>query len=306
MELSAAECIRLMPELNGQVLEISNLKGGITNRLYRVRSSGGGDYVFRFYGKKTELFIDRNAEMENLRRLGDLGITPRLIRYLPEECVTVVSFIPGYVLKNGDFLKEDLWGKIIAPVRTIHNSGIRLPFLFDPLSEVRRLCGILKGINPNYPEFDIPRTMDILEKIAEKNDVPHSQYVPCHNDLLADNFILTEDKDHFKSPMCLIDWEYGGMAPAHYDLADMFQEILIPRPLETRLLSIYWKGRDTDHHRRMTDLFKPYPDIYWFLWSLIQLNISTIDFDYYQYGKDKYDHAQGNIDFIRRHFDVAI
>ena len=71
--------------------------------------------------------------------------------------------------------------------------------------------------------------------------------------------------------MCLIDWEYGGMAPAYYDLADMFQEILVPRQVERRLLSVYWEGNDTDHHQYMTDLFKPYPDIYWFLWSLIQL-----------------------------------
>ena len=42
----------------------------------------------------------------------------------------------------------------------------------------------------------------------------------------------------------------------------------------------------------MTDLFKPFPDIYWFLWSLIQLNISTIPFDYYNYGKVKFENAR--------------
>jgi len=305
MELDTAECIRLMPELKGQSLEIRDLKGGITNRLYRVKSSGGGDYVFRFYGKKTELFIDRNAEMENLRRLGDLGITPRLIRYLPEMCVTVVSFIPGKVLRNGDFLREDLWDKIIAPIRTIHNSGIKFPLLFDPLSEVRRLYEILKGMNSRYPEFDIPGTIRILEKIGEITAVPYSRYVPCHNDLLADNFVLAEGKDGFKAPMCLIDWEYGGMAPAYYDLADMFQEILLPRQVERRLLSVYWEGNDTDHHHYMTDLFKPYPDIYWFLWSLIQLNISSIEFDYYHYGKVKYDNARKNVDFLQNHYGVT-
>ncbi|NIP33024.1 hypothetical protein GWN26_12685, partial [Candidatus Saccharibacteria bacterium] len=50
----------------------------------------------------------------------------------------------------------------------------------------------------------------------------------CHNDLLADNFILIkEDALHkYDFPMYLIDWEYGGMAPKYYDIADMFQEIL--------------------------------------------------------------------------------
>ncbi|RPJ11738.1 MAG: hypothetical protein EHM36_00895, partial [Deltaproteobacteria bacterium] len=91
-------------------------------------------------------------------------------------------------------------------------------------------------------------------------------------------------RERFKGPMCLIDWEYGGMAPAYYDMADMFQEILVPSEVERGLLAIYWKDRRIDYHQYMTDLFKPYPDVYWFLWSLIQLNSSTIEFDYYTYG----------------------
>ena len=128
MEFTDADCIRLMPELNGQELEIQELKGGITNTLYRVKSADGRDYVFRFYGKKTELFINRDSEMENLRRLGLLGITPRVIKYLPEQGVTVVEFIPGYVLKNEDFLREDLWKRIVSPIRT-HSSKRDQPSL---------------------------------------------------------------------------------------------------------------------------------------------------------------------------------
>ena len=306
MELNTAECIRLMPELKGLSLDIWELKGGITNRLYRVKSGDGGDYVFRFYGKKTELFIDRDMEMENMQRLYPLGITPKLIRYLPEEKVTIVEFIPGYVLKNEDFLKENLWETIVSPIRTIHRSGIRLPYFFNPYVEVKRLRRILEGIHPHYPEFDIPETIEILKRISEITAISVSEYVPCHNDLLANNFILTENRGSVKGSLCLIDWEYGGMAPPWYDLADMFQEILIPREMEGQLLAIYGEGIDIDRHKYMTDLFKPFPDIYWFLWSLIQLNLSTIDFDYYQYGKTKYDNALENIGYLRSHYDVAI
>jgi thiamine kinase-like enzyme len=306
MEVTAAECIRLMSELNGLVLDIRELKGGITNRLYRVQSGDGGDYVFRFYGKRTELFIDRDMEMENIRRLAPLGIAPRLIRYLPEENVTVVEFIPGTVLKKEDFLQENLWKRIASPIRTIHRSGIRLPHLFNPLVEVKRLHRILEGIHPLYTEFDISGTIGILERISEMTGIPASDYVPCHNDLLADNFILTEKEGPLKGSMYLIDWEYGGMAPVWYDLADMFQEILIPREVERKLLAVYWEGIDIDHHQYMTDLFKPFPDIYWFLWSLIQLNVSKIEFDYYHYGKVKYDNARNNIDFLQEHHGVKI
>lgn len=306
MGFTYADCVKLMPEWKDLKLDIGELKGGITNKLYRVRSDSGMDCVFRFYGKKTELFIDRDAEMENLRRLAPLGITPRLIRYIPEQGVTVVEFIPGYVLKNEDFLKEDLWERIISPVRTVHQSEVRLPVAFNPLTEVKRLFKTLEAINPRYPEFDIPGTIGILEKITEVADAFPGQYVPCHNDLLAENFVLAEEGDRYAAPMCLIDWEYGGMAPVDYDLADMFQEILLPRQIERRLLDIYWKGKDTDHHQYMTDLLKPFPDIYWFLWSLIQRNISSIEFDYYNYGNVKYHNARENIDYLRSHYRVAL
>jgi len=306
MEFTYADCVKLMPEWNGLALEIQELKGGITNRLYRVTSDNGKDCVFRFYGKKTDLVINRDAEMENLRRLGALGITPRLIKYLPEQGVTVVEFIPGYVLKNLDFLKKDLWEGIISPIRTVHQSGIRFPTLFNPLLEVNRLYKTLEKINPRYPEFDILGTIVILEKISAVAGVFPYPYVPCHNDLLADNFILSENVGRFKSPVCLIDWEYGGMAPPYYDLADMFQEILLPREVERELLSIYWEGNDTDHHQYMTDLFKPFPDVYWFLWSLIQLNISSLEFDYYHYGKVKFDNSRKNIDYLKNHYGVTM
>jgi thiamine kinase-like enzyme len=86
------------------------------------------------------------------------------------------------------------------------------------------------------------------------------------------------------------------MSTPYYDLADMFQEILIPRDMEKGILREYWEGENIDYHTYMIDLFKPFPDIYWFLWSLIQHRISTIDFDFYSYGKIKYENAQRSID----------
>ncbi len=299
MNLTVENCSRVMPELSGVDLKIRELKGGITNRLYRVVSSEGHDYVFRFYGARTELFIDRDVEMENLRRLERSRVTPRLVKYLPTERLTVVEYIPGYVLKNQDFLREDLWESIIRPIKIIHQSQLVLPYRFDPIAEVKRLYKVLEGTHPSHPEFDIQGTIQALEKIDAAASTHIHQYVPCHNDLLADNFIFAQDHERYPEPMYLIDWEYGGMAHPYYDLADMFQEILVPREVERALLEIYWDGKDLDFHQYLTDLFKPFPDIYWFLWSLIQLHVSTIPFDYYTYGKVKYENAQKNVQFLK-------
>jgi len=303
-ELSHACFLELIPEFEGSELTIHELKGGITNKLYRVRSSDGHDLVVRLYGQKTELFINRDVEMENIRRMASTGITPKLIKYLPDRSVTIVEFIPGYVLNNADFLKEELWEKIVRSIKIVHQSGVSLPLVFEPLIQVKRLHRIFMGLNSDYPEFDFEKTIDILEKIANHTKIAPAQYVSCHNDLLADNFILVEDREKYREPMYLIDWEYAGMSTPYYDLADMFQEILVPRETEAQILRIYWEEKKMDHHTYLTDLFKPFPDIFWFLWSLIQQNVSTIDFDFYNYGKVKYQNAQRNIQYLRDHYGV--
>jgi thiamine kinase-like enzyme len=298
MELAQERLLEWMPELEGLKLAIDELRGGITNTLYRVRSSKGHDLVVRLYGRKTELFINREIEMENIRRMESTGVTPELVRYLPDQGVTVVQFIPGYIMKNEDFLNREHWEKIVRPIRIIHGSGVALPYVFNPLTEVKRMHRILWGIESDYPEFEIEKTIDILTRIDVLSEVTPDDYVPCHNDLLADNFVLVDDLGRHREPMFLIDWEYGGMNTPYYDLADMFQEILAPREIEAEILRIYWEGTDMDHHVYMTELFKPFPDIYWFIWSLIQHNISTIDFDFYNYGKAKFQNARHNIQHL--------
>jgi thiamine kinase-like enzyme len=305
-ELNQTDFLRFMPELKGLELRFDVLKGGITNRLYRVRSSDGHDLVVRLYGQKTELFIDRDIEMENIKRMAGCGVTPKLVKYMPEHRTTIVEFIPGYVLKNADFLREELWETIVRPIQTIHRSGATLPLVFDPLTQVKRFHRIFLDLNVSYPEFEIERTIGMLEKITKHSGVTPDRFVPCHNDLLADNFILVEDRKKYLEPMYLIDWEYAGMSTPYYDIADMFQEILVPREVEARILKAYWEDRDMDRHTYMTDLFKPFPDIYWFLWSLIQLSVSTIEFDFYTYGRVKYENARKNMQYLNDQYNVSL
>ena len=51
-ELSRDDCVGLMPEWKDLDPQIESLSGGITNKLYRVRTSDGGDYVVRVFGPK--------------------------------------------------------------------------------------------------------------------------------------------------------------------------------------------------------------------------------------------------------------
>ena len=308
VELDESLFLQLMPEWKGVKLDISVLKGGITNKLYRIKSEKG-DLALRIYGDKTELFINRDYEADAIKKMAEVGISPKLIKYLPENSVTIVEFITGsYTLKNKDFLNEALREKIVNPIRRIHASKAILPKLFNPLVEVKKMAKILADLGVAYPEFDIAGTIQCFEKLTQAINIPESWYTASHNDLLAENFILVQDgyEDLYDEPMYIIDWEYAGMAPRYYDLADMFQEILVPRDVEKSFVEYYCEGKEFAKNLYLIDMFKPFPDIYWFLWSLIQQNISTITFDFYNYGRVKYENAQTNIQFLKDEYRVKI
>jgi thiamine kinase-like enzyme len=307
-EFTIEVCHRLLPEWKGLDITITQLSGGITNKLYRIQSEKG-DYTVRIYGDKTDLFINRDCEAHTIEEMAKVGVASNMIKYMPEIGVTIVEFIgDSIVLKNDHFLDPSLHSKIVAPIRKIHLSGVRLKQIFNPLVEVMKMSAILKRLDVDYPEFDIAGTIQRLIKLASIINIPESEYTPCHNDLLADNFILINDdaRDRYAEPMYIIDWEYAGMAPKYYDMADMFQEILVPRESEKSIVAEYCEGDNFDRTLFLIDLFKPFPDIYWFLWSLIQLNVSKIEFDYYNYGKVKYENAVGNLEFVDREYGVAV
>ena len=307
-EFTTEVCHRLLPEWKGLDIQIIQLSGGITNKLFRIQSEKG-DYTVRIYGDKTDLFINRDCEAHTIQEMARVGVASNMIKYMPEIGVTIVEFIgDSIVLTNEHFQDPSFHSKIVAPIRKIHASGVRLKQIFNPLVEVMKMSAILKRLDAQYEEFDISGTIQRLIKLSSIINLPESEYTPCHNDLLADNFILINDdaRDRYAEPMYIIDWEYAGMAPKYYDIADMFQEILVPRESEKGIVAEYCAGDNYDRNLFLIDLFKPFPDIYWFLWSLIQLNISKIEFDYYNYGKVKYENAVGNLEFMDREYGVPV
>ena len=298
---------KLMPEWKDCDIDVSVLSGGITNKLYRAKCEKG-DVAIRVYGDKTEMFVDRDAEANVLKQMADAKITTKLVKYLPEQHVTIIEFIPdSYTLKNPDFLKDNLRETIIDPVRKIHSIKATVDKLFNPYKQCVKMYDILNSLNVSFPEFKIDKIIPKLQALIEKINIPENKYVITHNDLLAENFILVNEKhkERFEKPLYIIDWEYAGMGPKYYDIADMFQEILVPRDVELKIVESYCDGKNFEETLFYCDMFKPFPDIYWFIWSLIQLTVSKIKFDYYTYGEKKYNNAMDNFDFLKKEYKIA-
>ena len=75
-EFTLETCYELLPEWKGMDIRITQLSGGITNKLYRVRSEKG-DYTVRVYGDKTDLFINRDNEAHTITEMSKIGVVLR-------------------------------------------------------------------------------------------------------------------------------------------------------------------------------------------------------------------------------------
>ena len=286
--------IGIFSELEGIPYTLTPLTGGITNTIFRIKSDLG-DWAVRFYGENTELFIDRNAEVKTIKLMAEIGISPKLIHFFPEKRITSVEFIDfAKTLNNDDFLNESYHKPIMDTIHNIHSSDVKLSRIFNPIIEIEKMLKILESLGVDLSEFDIDHSIPQLHELDQRLNIPDNQYVPCHIDLLAENFLSVKHPD-FPTGLAVIDWEYAGMAPAAYDIADMLQEALMPNQLEKKLIHLYCKGNNENEFWRKVQLFKPFPDFYWFLWPLIQKEISKIDFDFYTYGKGKYKNAVQNM-----------
>ena len=114
-EFTKDVCCELLPEWKGLEINISQLSGGITNKLYRIQSKAG-DYTVRIYGDQTELFIDRDYEAQTIEAMAKIGVGSNLIKFMPEIGVTIVEFIgDSIVLTNDHFLDKSLYPKIVDP-----------------------------------------------------------------------------------------------------------------------------------------------------------------------------------------------
>ena len=177
-EFTPEACYQILPEWKGMDVRITQLKGGITNKLYRIQSEKG-DYTVRIYGDKTDLFINRDHEAHAMKEMEKIGVSSRLVKYLPEIGVTIVEYIDDcIVLKNKHFLDKSLYKKIVDPIRKIHDSGIRLKKIFNPVVEVKKMASILEGLNARYGEFDIDKTIRRLDKLSSVINIPETEYAP--------------------------------------------------------------------------------------------------------------------------------
>jgi thiamine kinase-like enzyme len=264
---------RLWP---GEQVRVEPLGGGITNHNFKV-AVGGETYVLRIAGKDTDLLgIDRVHEHAATTMAGELGVGPEVVAFVEPEGWLVTRFI------DGDPVPEERTPVALvgATLRLIHG-GRSIPSRFDSFRvvETYRETGERFGVRVPAAYADAKRRADAIEEARGAVEL-----CPCHNDLLAANFIAQGDR------IRIVDWEYAGMGDPFFDLANYAVNHGLSEAAERELLEAYFgeaRARDLGVLRDMRFM----SDFREAMWGVVQQGISELDFDFAGYADEHFERA---------------
>ncbi len=285
--VTVEEIVGLVDAWRGRPVSIQRLTNGLTNANYRVDVDGEA-FVVRIPGASTELLaIDRANELHNARIAAGLGIGPAVLHHFPENGATVGEFLHGRPMTNARFGESGMPARIAATLRDIHG-GPRFLRDFDMLSLAARYEGVLEARGFPFPSGYRARrpTIQAIGRVLAARPLPA---VPCHNDLLADNFI---DQD---GRLRLLDWEYSGNGDPAFELGNNCRELDYGEGQVEELCGAYFGGAQAPLVARVL-LHMIVSDVGWSLWAAIQRAISRIAFDFEAYGAARWTRAEAAMD----------
>jgi thiamine kinase-like enzyme len=271
--LITARIAGLLGEHAGEAVPLA---GGITNRNFKV-PFGERDLVVRVPGKDTNLLgIDRDAECEANQLAAELGVAPPVVLMLEQPQVIVTKFVEGEGMTEEELREPAAIQRVATALRAVHDSGRQLASTFDSFAIVERYAETAgkRGVTPpGEYEPALARARAIKRALTG----PEHEPVPCHNDLLAANFLTDGTRIH------IVDWEYAGMGDRYFDLGNYSVNNGLDEDAEGVLLEAYFDDLPTSRQRAALRLMRFMSDFREAMWGVIQTGISELDFDFEGY-----------------------
>jgi thiamine kinase-like enzyme len=261
---------------------VAELPGGLTNRNYKV-TVPDGTFVARIASDGTELLaIDRDCEYRNSVAAAAAGAGPEVIEYRPQDRLLVLRYLEGRTLSPADVADERNIPRIARACRLLH-AGRRFGTDFDMFDVQRGYLATARSRG-----FRIPAGYDDLLppfSMAEKALAARATgTVPCHNDLLAANFIDDADR------IWLIDYELSGNNDACFELGNIAAESHLSDDALAGLVTAY-NGRPRlgkIARARLLGLAGMYG---WTLWGAIQSAASQLPYDFWSWAMERFEGA---------------
>ena len=281
------QVIAALPGWSGRTITAERIPAGLTNTNYRVLVDGT-PYFVRIPGAATELLaVDRANELHNTRAAAEAGAAPRVVASLPEWDVFVLEWLPGRMMSNEALAAPGMPARIAAALRRLH-AGRRFRDDFDMFRLAERYLALVDERDISIPAGYRER-MDGVARIETALARHPLSTVPCHNDLLAENYLDDGDR------LWIVDWEYSGNNDPAFELGNTCQELGYDDARIHELCVAYFGQASTALLARLR-LQMIMSDVGWTLWAAIQAHISTIDYDFSGWAEERWARAAAKLD----------
>jgi ethanolamine kinase len=259
-----------------QPLQITQLTGGITNKLFQVHHfPTDTKLLVRAYGNGTSAIIDRDREIATHVHLYEKGLAPRLFARFGNGLV--YQFLEGkaseYRWLSLDCVADAVarrlgqWHRVLDPNKVEELIIQQKKTVDSAINFSRNLWELLdnwievmpENVVKNYSKAELKQELSwIKANIGHKG----GDLVVAHCDLLAGNVIVPNEFDPTQAPVderdegseepqmevLFIDYEYAMLAPRAFDLANHFMEWqgfdciteLIPVPVKSNVVLRKW------------------------------------------------------------------
>ncbi|HET8785059.1 MAG TPA: choline/ethanolamine kinase family protein [Candidatus Limnocylindrales bacterium] len=281
------EVIAAIPAWAGHAIEAEPIAAGLTNANWKVTVDGTPHFV-RIPGEGTDLLaVDRANERYNTRAAAAAGVGPPVLHELPEWDVFVLAWVDARTMSIETLREPGIPTRVAAALRQLH-AGPRFRDDFDMFRTTEGYVRVVDERGIRIPTGYRTR-LDRLPRIEAAFAVHPLPRVPCHNDLLAENYLDDGER------LWIVDYEYSGNNDPTFELGNTCQEQGWDEPRIRELCAAYF-GEATDALLARMRLQMIMSDMGWTLWAAIQAAISTIDYDFFGWAEERWARAQAALD----------
>ena len=178
--------------------------------------------------------------------------------------------------------------RIAETLRRLH-AGPRFRDDFDMFRLAERYLALVDerdiAIPAGYREH-----LDRIPRIEAALAVHPLPTVPCHNDLLAENYLDDGER------LWIVDFEYSGNNDPTFELGNTAQELGFDDGPGRASCAPPTSARPPTALLARMRLQMIMSDVGWTLWAAIQARISTIDYDFTGWAEERWARARAMLD----------
>lgn len=223
------------------------------------------------------MFINRETALDASQKAAAAGLGPRVYDDLAAKGVEINDFLEDRrPSTHSDFADIDKCRAAIGAYRTMHG----LPALEQTKTVFDMIDEHLQQVRDlGAPMYEDGAWLLLNTELAkEAIDASGLDLVTSFNDPMPGNFMIGPD-----GTIMLIDYEYASMNDRCYDLGIWFGEMFFTPERELELIEEYFGEVREDIVSRVI-VHKALADVKWCLWSMVQLKMSRLAFDFHKYG----------------------